>query len=177
MASTPCPFAFGSLSAENLPLAKWLHPYGSSFPSYFFWAWAFVKCPQHTGVQAGELRVQLAQAKSQIAQLQQELEAMEAEKDAQRLCPWGHIVDEVRLALRKYTALYDLFPPLNKDFYEQERPEDNAYATSYQVRYENSTSASLGTLLDLYSVFPGDKASETITASEPFLDMVCICVI
>ena len=52
--------------------------------------------------------------------------------------------------------------------------KNDEYATNYYLCYESDTSAFLGTLLDLYSVFPEDQASDIILAKEPFLNMVCV---
>ena len=126
----------------------------------------------------GELHVQLHETKLQIIQLQQELEAIKENKDTQpSACTQSHgIIDEAWLALRKFAVLYDPFPPLDKEFYQQERPENDKYATNYYLCYESDASALLGTLLDLYSVFPEDQASDIILAKELFLNMVCVYV-
>lgn len=128
-------------------------------------------------LESSGLRVQLEEAQLQIVQLRQDLEAIEANKDTQQpRTRSSGIVDEVRLALRKFAALYDPFPPLDKDFYEQEQPEDNGYATDYHLRYESDASMSLGTLLELYSVFPEEHASDIVLAKESFLKMICVVI-
>lgn len=129
-------------------------------------------------MEASELHVQLEEAQLQIVKLQQILEVIKANKDTQQPCHTqsSGIVNEVWLALRNFAVLYDPFLPLDKNFHEQEQPEDNGYATNYHLHYESDTSMSLHTLLELDSIFPEEHASDIVLTKESFLNMVCVVI-
>ena len=130
-------------------------------------------------LESSQLWKDLEQAQNSIMDLQQVLEEALESNNTDDPAPELHKlkkqpVDDVRTSSRKFASLYNLWPPKDIEFYQQECPENPDHIGNVIVCYENETSESLGLLGELYSTFPEDKVSLIATADKHSRDMVCI---
>jgi hypothetical protein len=127
-------------------------------------------------LEASELRAESKRFKQRIMELEQELEI--AREEAQAATPPSDSpkkeMDHLRVALRKFAGLYELFPPDDILFYRDiECPCDANYINDYYIRYQDENSENLGLLGELYSVIPPGFEECIVDADKAFVKLVC----
>lgn len=130
-----------------------------------------------TQIENCNLREETQELQRQVIELQKTLEDFQLDSESQAELSAPHkrnTVDSLRLALRKHATLYDPFPPKNKEFYQQSRPDDSSILTDYDKRYEDEESESLANLAEYHATLPCDHILQLTDGDLPLVRKVCV---
>ena len=112
----------------------------------------------------------------QIIELQQIIDNLEL--DSEPSAPHKrNTVDGLRSALRKHATLYDPFPPKDKEFYQQDCPEDSRILTDYNKRYKDEESESLANLAEFHATLPRDHILQLMDGDLVLVRQVCVLLL
>jgi hypothetical protein len=90
------------------------------------------------------------------------LELVESDSHDQAAPQKKSLVDALWSALQKHATLYDPFPPKDKEFYQQPRPDDSSILTDYHKHYEDEQSESLADITEFHATLPPDHIARLL---------------
>lgn len=130
-----------------------------------------------------DLRKETQDLRHQLEELQKALDDLELESapnQSSASAPGNqnrNTVDALRSALRKHATLYDPFPPKDRQFYQQPRPDDITILTDFEKRYKDQDSEAQANLGEFYVTLPDNHMLRLSDGDLDLVRQVCACCI